>query len=156
MEVITGYFVSRQQALEATEFLRQKGFKGEISVFGRNSEEEDIGKTDNIMSTDDILGMSSYGITLGFGGAPIAPVAFMPQGSGQLVVGGPIAGIVGGSLYSEANGILTSWGVPEKEGEEIKRVIESGNSVILVRSEESDKKFISDTLQYKGAQNIHK
>lgn len=39
MEIITGYFNSSQQAVEAAEYLRQHGFKGEISIIGRHNEE---------------------------------------------------------------------------------------------------------------------
>jgi hypothetical protein len=155
MEMISGCFVSRQQALEAAEYLRNKGFKGEISVMGRNQEEDDIDKTDNVMrNTDNILGNPS-GASLGFGGVPIGLAALMMQGTGQMGMGGVIGGTIIGSLRSEVNEILTRSGVPKKEGEEIKRVIESGNSVILIKSEDNEKQFISDILQYKGAQNIH-
>ncbi|MHB8062802.1 MAG: hypothetical protein ACYDG2_09250 [Ruminiclostridium sp.] len=156
MEIITGYFVSRQQAIEATEYLRNKGFKGKISVMGRNSEEEDIDKTENMMrNTEDVSGGPNYGAAMGFGGVPIGLTAFMLQGSGQFFAGAPITGIFGGGLYNEVNGILNSWGIPKKEGEEIRRVIDSGNSVILLESEKNEKQFICDILQYKGAQNIH-
>jgi hypothetical protein len=157
MEIISGYFVSRQQALEAAEYLRQKDFKGQISVMGHNNEEEDIGKTENLMNNTDYLSnMSNYG-AVGFGGVPIGPgfTPFMMQGSGSLVVGGALFGIVDGTIGGEVNGVLSKWGVPKKEGEEIKRVIDSGNSVILIKCEDNERQFVSNALEYKGAQNIH-
>lgn len=134
MGIISGYFVSRQQAQEAADYLHMKGFKGQISIIGRNSEEEDLDKTDNL-TNNTLVGMSDYGATWGFGI--------------------PIFGVVGGSLGNDENGVLNHWGVPKKEREEIKRVINSGNSVILIKSEENEKQFVSNVLKYKGAQNIH-
>jgi hypothetical protein len=155
MEIITGYFTSRQQSLEAAEYLRNKGFKDKISVMGENREEQDVDKTDNLMRNNNILGGSNYGVSLGFGGVPIGLTSLMLQGTGQIGMGGIMGGITIGSLRSEVHEILSHWGVPEKEGEEIKRVIDSGNSVILIQCEDDQKQFINDTLQHKGAQSIH-
>ncbi len=155
MEIISGYFVSRQQALEAAEYLRQKGFKGDISVMGRNNEEEDIGKTETLINADDISDMSYNGDSLGYGGVPIGLASFMLQGGGQFFTGGALPGVIGGNFGGEMNRVLSQWGVPKKESDEIKRVVDSGNSVILIKCEDNEKQFVSNSLQHKGAQNIH-
>lgn len=151
MQIISGYFISRQQALEAAEYLRQKGFKDEISVIGRNNEEEDIEKTETLINTDDI---SYNGAGLGFDGLPMGLASFMIQGGGQLFTGVAIPGVIG-TFSGEVNRMLSQWGVPKNEGEEIKRVVDSGNSVVLIKCEDNERQFVSNALQYKGAQNIH-
>ena len=153
MEIITGYFSSKDRAVEAAETLRNRGFKGEISVIGRHNEEDFRGKARS--DTDDISGEYDYGITALSGGlAGVPAAAFMIQGSGSFSAALPIAGLIG-NYGGELTRTLTHWGVPKKESEEIKGVIESGNTVILIESEENEKLFVRDILQNKGAQNIH-
>jgi uncharacterized membrane protein len=155
MEIITGYFNSSQQAVEAAEYLRQHGFKGEISIIGRHNEEA-FRKAENARSNiDKITGMANYGVAGGLIGLSISLASFMLPGVGPLIAAGPIAGLIGGALGGELIAILTRWGVPEKEAEELTRVIESGNTVILIKNEENEEAFVRDTLQDKGAQNIH-
>jgi len=154
MEIITGYFISKDRAMEAAETLRNRGFKGEISVIGRHND-EDFSENKSGYA-DGISGEFNYentGFPLGLAGMPAA--AFMIQGSGPYAAPLPIMGLFSEDNYGELTRKFTRWGIPKKEGEEIRKVIDSGNSVILVKSEENEKQFISDTLQYKGAQNIH-
>lgn len=155
MEVITGYFISRDNALEAAEFLRNKGFQGEISVLGRHNNEDDP-ETDNRRSdSDDVVGVNSFGDMRGINRDLAGYSAVTASGSGPLVGAGFIGGMFGGNYGGELNRIISDWGVPPRIGEEIRNVIASGNAVMLVECEDNEKSFISNSLQSKGAQNIH-
>lgn len=154
MDVITGIFDSSQKAAEVADYLRHHGFKGEISVVGRHNEEA-FREAENVRgNTDDVTGMAKYGVTGGLVGASIGLTAFMIPGIGPLVAAGPIAGLIGGALGGELIGVLTRFGVPEKEGEELKSIIESGKSVIMIKCEGNEKSSIVETLEQKGAENI--
>jgi hypothetical protein len=144
MQIISGYFINKGIALETADYLRKHGIKGSISVIGQRNE-EDNRENNNIEYTGE---QRIPGVELGMAG-------FIVQGnnmSGQTM---PIAGMFTGLFGSGITGTLEEWGVPEEEGEEIRRVIESGNSVILVESDGKDKSLICDILKNKGAQNIH-
>jgi len=154
MEIITGCFISRGSAVAAAENLRSQGFKGEIYVLGRHNE-EDFRESENERSnTDNITGITNYGV-LGLAGVTTGFNTFMLPGSSSGVAVGPVSGLLGGAFDGELDGILNRSGVPKKEGEEIKRVIESGNTAILIECEEKEKMFVRDSLQHNGAQNIH-
>lgn len=156
MEVITGYFSSRDSAVEAAEYLRIKGFKGQISVLGKHNKEDDP-DTDNRRSyTDNIIGINNFGGAEGASGGGIADFNAMMSSVGGLLVGSGFTGDTFGGNYSgNLTKIIARWGVPPRIGEEIRSVVSSGNSVILIECDEGEKSFIGNSLQYKGAQNIH-
>lgn len=154
LEIITGYFISKERAVEAAEHLRNQGFKGEISIIGQKNE-EDNREADNYRSNpDDITDIYNYGGVQMFAGSFGSNTAMM-GGSGPIFAVGPVIGMTGGTFGDYQSGIVNHWGVPKKVEEEIKAVVESGNTVILVSCEESEKQFVKETLLDKGAQNIH-
>jgi hypothetical protein len=79
----------------------------------------------------------------------------MVAGSVPVIVTGPFADLFGGALGGGIIEMLNRGGVPKHERNEINRVIESGNTVILIENEENEKPFVRSILQNKGAQNIH-
>lgn len=150
MEIITGYFMSKGQAVEAAEYLRSHGFKGKISVIGRHNKEDDreIEQSD----ASDISSTFDTKVLDGFTSIPVAITAFVFQGpAGGVSIIDPNNQVFSGGL----NRTLADWGIPKIISEEIKSVVGSGNSIILIESDENDKVFVKDTLKVKGAQNIH-
>lgn len=155
MDIIIGYFNRSQQAVEAAEYLRQNGFKGEISVIGRHNEDV-FREAENVrINKDDVTGMANYGVAGGIIGLSVGLASFMLPGIGPLIAAGPIAGLIGGALGGELIGVLTRFGVLEKDGEDLKRVIESGKTVIMIKCSENEKFFALETLQDRGAENVH-
>lgn len=154
LEIITGYFISKDRAVEAAEHLRNNGFKGEISIIGREND-EDLRETDNTGSNlNDIPGISNFGVAGLYAGA-LGSNASLMGGSGPLFAAGPIIGMTGGTFGGERTDIINRWGVPRNVEDEIKSVVESGNTVILINCDENEKQFVREVLLDKGAQNIH-
>jgi len=156
MAVITGYFNSSQQAVQTAEYLRTQGFKGEISVVGPHNEEVFRKLEDNKKSVNDISSMANYGVVGGLVGLSVGLASFFVlPGIGQLIALGPIAGLIGGAsggaLGGQLIGALNRSGASEQEGEELKRIIELGNTVILIKSGENEELFVKNTLRDNGA-----
>jgi hypothetical protein len=145
MEIITGYFINRGQALEAADYLRSQGFKGEISVLGKGNEDDRQGNSDLPDHSDNLgIGLLQSGFS-----------ATIMQGVGPIFATGPIAGFFYNNEGGELIEALNQWGVPDKVGKEIKGVIENGNAVILVECNSNEKWGVRDMLDHTGAQNIH-
>lgn len=153
MEIITGYFTSRERGIEAAEYLRAHGFEGRVSVLGRNSEEDnDKGIDRNSFSE----GIAAAGVAA----VPMGVNAYMSGAGpaftgGSIFAAGPIAGMFHRVWDGSLAGILGQWGVPEEVGNEIKDVIEAGNTAILVECNQEQKWNVHRMLEQAGAQNIH-
>jgi len=77
MKIITGYFNDNQQALKTAKYLRNQGFKGEISVIGPHNDEVFQESEDAKNNVDGIKSMANYGITGGLIGLSIGVASFM-------------------------------------------------------------------------------
>jgi len=154
LEIITGYFISKERAVEAAEHLQNHGFKGEISIIGQETKEDVRGTENNSSNLDDIPRISNFGVA-GVYAVSLGTNASLIGGSGPVFAAGPIIGMTSRTIGGEQSGSLNRWGVPKKVEEEIKSVVESGNIVVLINCEENEKHFVMATLLDKGAQNIH-
>lgn len=79
----------------------------------------------------------------------------MIAGNEPLMAAQPIVSLAMGGLGNDFKDIMINWGVPVDIEKEIKSVINSGSSVLLVEYEPKDKSLVRDVLKKHGAQNIH-
>lgn len=153
MEIITGYFISRGPALEAARSLRRRGLKGEISVIGRENDEDFREKSHE--GDADPTELPNLGVFGNATGIPGGLNAYNFAGSVPFMVPANIEGIYDRNYESGFDDVFADWGLPRDVEKEIKRVVEAGSSVILVECEERDKVTVIDALINQGAQNIH-
>lgn len=152
MEIITGYFISRGQALEAAKYLRDGGFEGKISVIGSQNREDEAGRRDGGYGLSDGISREA------FAGSAVAATA----GLSLLTVPGVGVPAVAPILIAEdlpllggVKHILAERGVPEGLWDEIQNVVQTGNSVMVVECRSEESSDIENRLRQKGAQNIH-
>ncbi len=152
MEIATGYFISWAPAVEAARELNNLGFKTE--VLG-NENQEDFHEGQMTEDHPDVLeppldgyvGISS-GVTAGVN-------SYMLSANGPVVSAKPLVNIIKAGMDREVNGILNAWGVPREIDHEIKSVVDSGGSVVLVEYEIIREDDVKRALKKNGAQNIH-
>lgn len=144
MEIVTAYFINKEQALIAADYLRNHGFKGGISVLG-GRENDNLGNDD---LPDDLENAGISYLPFGF-------TATIMQGVGPVFISGPAPGLLYGTSNGDLTEILNQWGVPEQVGKEIKGIVKNGNAVILIECDSNEKWGVRDMLEHTGAQNIH-
>ncbi len=152
MEIATGYFISRAPAIEAARLLERQGLK--IEVLGHQNQ-EDFRERQVANDHEDDLEVPYFGFTGGNTGVASGINGYMMAGTGPLIAARPIVSLVNGGIGNDFREIMSNWGVPGDIESEIKSVIDSGSSVILVEYEPKDEAFVSETLKKQGAQNIH-
>ncbi len=152
MEIATGYFISRAPAIEAARSLSRQGFK--IEVLGHQNQ-EDFRERQVANDHENGLEVPYFGFMGGVTGAASGINGFMLAGTGPLIPARPIVSLVNGGIGSDFKEIMVNWGVPGDIENEIKAVIDSGSSVVMVECESGDKESVRETLKKQGAQNIH-
>lgn len=152
MEIATGYFISRAPAIEAARELGRNGCR--IEVLGHQNQ-EDFRERQVANDQDDSLEAPYYGFTNENTGIASGINGFMLAGTGPLIPARPIVGLGSGGIGDDFRAVMINWGVPRSIENEIKSVIDSGSSVVLVEYDSKDKHEVSKTLQKHGAQNIH-
>lgn len=154
MEVVTGYFISRGPALEAARFLRRVGVKGEISVIGRENDEDFREKAD-LGDDDDLTDLPNLGVIGNATGVPGGLNAYNFAGSAPFVIPRPMQGFSDREYENDFDDVFSGWSLPREIEKEAKRVVEAGSSVVLVECESKDKLSVRDALIRQGAQNVH-
>lgn len=152
MEIATGYFISRAPAIEAARILERHGLK--IEVLGHQNQEDFRERQINAQHEDN-LEVPYFGFMGGTTGVTSGINTYVVGGTGPLIAARPIVSLVNGGIGHDFRDIMTSWGVPVDIEKEIKSVINSGSSVILVEYEPKDLALVKDILKRQGAQNIH-
>ncbi|MDF2989417.1 MAG: hypothetical protein K0R50_4927 [Eubacterium sp.] len=151
MEIVTGYFISRAPAIETARFLERNGFR--IEVLGHQNQ-EDFRERQVAAGIDDDLDVPYYGL-MGINTATSGINGFLIAGSGPLIAARPVVSLVNGGLGGDIRQMMIDWGVSRDIEHEIKTVIDSGRSVVMVECDTRDKAFVRETLEKHGAQNIH-
>lgn len=151
MEIATGYFISREPALEAARTLSRQGFK--IEVLGQRNR-EDFRKGQMAGGNAEDLEAPYFGVMGGTAGVAPGISGYMVSGTG-LLDARTIVSLVNEGTGSNFKEIMINWGVPEDIEKEISSVIDSGRSVVMVECEAGDKGRVRELLVKQGAQNIH-
>ncbi len=151
MEIVTGYFISRAPAIETARFLERSGFR--IEVLGHQNQ-EDFRERQVAAGVDDDLDVPYYGL-MGINTATSGINSFLIAGSGPLIAARPIVSLVNGGLDGDFRQMMINWGVSRDIENEIKSVIDSGRSVVMVECDSKDTTFVRETLEKHGAQNVH-
>lgn len=152
MEIATGYFISRAPAIEAARNLGRQGYR--IEVLGHQNQ-EDFREGQVANDYDDTLEVPYFGFTNVNTGITSGINGFMLAGTGPLIPARPIISLADGEIDTDFRQIMHSWGVPVSIENEIRSVVDSGRSVVLVECESGDKQKVKASLEKHGAQNIH-
>ncbi len=152
MEIATGYFISREPAIEAAQELSNLGFKAE--VLGSENR-EDFHKRQMNGNYVDVLEAPLDGYAGINSGVATSVNSFMLSANGPVISANPLVNMVKAGMDTDFRGILNVWGVPKEIEHEIRNVIDTGGSVVLAEYDISKEKMVKRALEKKGAQNIH-
>lgn len=152
MEIATGYFISRAPAIEAARTLSKHGMR--IEVLGYQND-EDFRERQIANQYKNDLDLPYYGFMGGNAGISSGINGFFIAGSGPVIGVRPIVSLVNAGIGGEFREIMIDWGVPREVEQEIRSVVDAGNSVVLVECQSDKKSVVREILEKHGAQNIH-
>jgi uncharacterized membrane protein len=156
---VIGVFTSRDDAEQAVQELRSRGFRqNEISIIARDESgrESGSGGIDTTMGTGEQLGtgVSWGGAIGGLAGLLAGAGALAIPGIGPIVAAGPIAGVLSGAVTGGVAGGLLDWGIPEERGREYEQRLRSGGIIALVKADERRVSQAADIFRGNGARDV--
>ncbi|SPF44276.1 conserved hypothetical protein [Candidatus Desulfosporosinus infrequens] len=163
---VIGYFEDSNQAGQAVNELKAKGFN-EISILGNeNSGSEDSkGGDNNGMSSRDqnksnatltggvVGGLAGLGLGAGALGA-LGAAALLIPGIGPIVAMGPLAAALGGAVTGSVAGALIDYGIPKERSDFYETKIREGNTVIVLKTDEQKTDEVAKMMKNYGAKDV--
>lgn len=162
---VIGYFKESNQAGQAANELKGKGFT-EISILGNeNRGKENSSKDTNEMSFENqnlsngtvtggtIGGLAGLGLGAGALGA-LGAAALLIPGIGPIVAMGPLAAALGGAVTGGIAGALVDYGIPEERSDFYETKIREGNTVLVLKTDEQKTDEVAKMMKNYGAKEV--
>lgn len=153
---IIGYFTDNNKAQQALQELKDKGFN-EISVLG-NEKGDQAGNQDrnNNSSWAGNLtsGTMTGGALGGLAGLALGAGALFIPGIGPILALGPLAATLGGAVTGGIAGALVDYGIPQDRSDFYETKIKEGNTVMILKADESKTNEIAQILRAHEAQDV--
>lgn len=163
---VIGYFEDSNQAGQAANELKAKGFN-EISILGNENggKEDSKGRDNNAMSFGDqnlsngtmtggtIGGLAGLGLGAGALGA-LGAAALLIPGIGPIVAMGPLAAALGGAVTGGVAGALIDYGIPKERSDFYETKIREGNTVVVLKTNEQKTDEVVGMMRNHGAKDV--
>jgi len=164
---VIGYFQDSNQAAQAANELKEKGFK-EISILGNESGGKE-GSNDSKGKGDDGMGWGNLssgtktggaiggvaGLALGTGAlGALGAAALLIPGIGPIVAMGPLAAVLGGAVTGGVAGALVDYGIPQDRSDFYETKIKEGNTVMILKANEDKTDTVATILRNHGAKDV--
>lgn len=163
---VIGYFEDNNQAGQAANELKGKGFN-EISILGNeNGGKEESKDRDNIglnfenqnlsngtLTGGTIGGLAGLGISTGALGALGAATLLIP-GIGPMIAMGPLAAVLGGAVTGGVAGALIDYGIPKERSDFYETKIREGNTVLVLKTDEQKADEVAKLMRNHGAKDV--
>jgi outer membrane lipoprotein SlyB len=157
---VIGYFQEGKQAEEALSELKQKGIN-EISILGndeRGGQGKDQGRGNQNLSGGTMTGGAIGGIAglaIGTGAlGALGAAALVIPGIGPILAMGPLAAALGGAVTGGVAGALVDYGIPKERSDFYETKIKEGNTVMILKTDESKTDQAASILRNHGAQDV--
>ncbi len=163
---VIGYFQDSNQAGQAANELKTKGFK-EISLLGNDKGGVEGGEggenrgmsfggqniAQGTMTGGTIGGL--VGLVLGTGvlGA-LGAAALLIPGVGPIVAMGPLAAALGGAVTGGIAGALVDYGIPKEHSDYYENKIKEGNSVLVLKTHQQKTNEVVNIMKNYGAREV--
>ncbi|MGF7185888.1 putative membrane protein [Desulfitispora alkaliphila] len=150
---VVAVFNSKDQAEEAVNALRDKGFDQEISILAKeqNNESEQGVTMENDSVSD---GATTGGVIGGLTGLAVGAGALVVPGLGPLIAAGPIAGLLSGAATGGVAGALVDFGIPEAESKRYEEEVKQGNILVTVECNRDRADDAMSMLGEKGSNDV--
>ena len=163
MKKVIGYFSDSNQAAQAANELKARGFN-DFSILGNekgNTEDRngmgnnggDNNLTSGTMTGGIIGGLAGVGLGTGALGA-LGAAALLIPGVGPIVAMGPIAAALGGAVTGGIAGALIDYGIPKERSDYYESKIREGNTVIVLKTEDQKVDEVTRMLQNNNARDV--
>ncbi|MEA4900759.1 DUF1269 domain-containing protein [Desulfitobacterium sp.] len=162
---VIGYFEKSDQAGQAANELKGKGFT-EISILGnenggkKNSSRDTNGMSfenqnlsDGTVTGGTIGGLAGLGLGAGALGA-LGAAALLIPGIGPIVAMGPLAAALGGAVTGGIAGALVDYGIPEERSDFYETKIREGNTVLVLKTDEQKTDEVAKMMKNYGAKDV--
>lgn len=159
---VIGYFEDSNQAGQAANELKAKGFN-EISILGNeNGGKEDSKGRDNngdqnlssgTMTGGAIGGLAGLGLGTGALGA-LGAAALLIPGIGPIVAMGPLAAALGGAVTGGVAGALIDYGIPKEHSDFYETKIREGKTVVILKTDEQKTDEVAGMMRNNGAKDV--
>jgi hypothetical protein len=150
---VIGVFNSRDNAEQAVNALRTKGFTTEeINIVSKNKKQQG---QDTEYVEDDITDGALAGGTLGgIGGLLLGAGALAIPGVGPVLAAGPIAAALSGAVAGGITGGLIDWGIPAEVGRRYEQEVAQGGILAIIRSDAAKANQAAQILRQNGAKDV--
>ncbi|MDG0814082.1 YflT domain-containing protein [Cohnella rhizosphaerae] len=155
---VVGTFRNEQDVIGAIEALKAAGWnKDDISVVSHKREA--VHRVDTVTGTNSAEGMVTGGVAGAFLGGTAGLLAtagllFIP-GLGPLLAAGPIATVIAGAAVGGSTGTLigglVGLGIPDREAEIYKTLVEQDHLLVIVKANAEDRAHAERIFQTFGA-----
>lgn len=153
---IIGYFRDNNKAQEALQELKGKGFN-EISILGNEKENQagnQGGKNNSSWAGNLTSGTMTGGALGGLAGLAMGAGALFIPGIGPILALGPLAATLGGAVTGGIAGALVDYGIPQDRSDFYETKIKEGNTVMILKADESKTNEIAQILRAHDAQDV--
>lgn len=144
---IIGYYEEDNLAEKSANELRAQGFT-EISVLSNDKRQGGDDKQD--LTNGTVAG----GALGGLAGLALGAGALFIPGVGPLVAMGPLAATIGGAVTGGVAGALVDYGIPAGRSDFYESKIKEGNTVMVIKADESKSNTVADTMRNNGAKDV--
>lgn len=154
---VIGVFESPEQAVNAINRLKEKGYRKEfISIMAKNEEKvESVERSTDVHEEEDVAadagkGALTGGILGAIGGLLVEGGVLLIPGVGPFIAAGPLmatlTGIVAGGAAGGLVGALIGLGIEKSEAKDYEDKLNEGNILVLVDTEDDSSDFVYDTF----------
>lgn len=153
--VVVGVFHDQQQAEQAVNELKRKGFEQEISLVVKEDEGEQEQEEVISMEEQDLSeGTATGGILGGVAGLVAGAGALLIPGVGPIVAAGPLAATLTGVVTGGIAGGLIDFGIPEERGEYYEEQVRQGGILVTLRSSDEKAEEAAYTMRDYEAEDV--
>ncbi|MDL2281169.1 general stress protein [Selenomonadales bacterium OttesenSCG-928-I06] len=161
-KTIVGVFSSQADAEKAVSALRSQNFTTEeINIIAKQEKQsQNFSKNqshsrNSEMEQDSITdGTMTGGVIGGTGGLLASAGLLAIPGVGPILAAGPIAAALSGMVAGGITGGLVDWGVPSQKSSEYEQHVAQGNTLAIIRADESKIQNAAKVLRDNGAQDV--
>ncbi|HPZ42022.1 MAG: hypothetical protein WAQ32_02460 [Dethiobacteria bacterium] len=152
-KVVVGVFHDRNQAEEALENLKSRGFGEDISLVARDEQQGGAGRG-GLGGQDLSEGTYTGGALGGLAGLLAGVGALLIPGVGPIIAAGPLAATLTGVVTGGIAGGLIDFGLPEERGEYFEEQVRQGGILVSMKADDKEVEETASILRQYGASDV--